>query len=38
MKITIRHRWEEIEPLKPHPLDYAWWIALFAAGFVLGSL
>lgn len=38
MKITIRQRWEEIEPLKPNPLDYAFWLALFSAGFVLGAI
>lgn len=38
MKITIRHRWEEIEEMPPHPLDVVWWVFLFSVGVGVGAL
>lgn len=37
MKVTIRHRWEEIEPQRPHALDFVWWSFLFGVGVFVGQ-
>ncbi len=37
-KITIRQRWEEINPLAPERIEFAWWAFLFGVGVLVGAV